>query len=348
MPGGEPDRIGDRRGRSRHQPLPGHRQHISRRSIQRGAAEPGLHHAGGRRPLRPRRRRDRAAAFVDRESAQVTATTRSHRCSTASRCGSARSRRGSTDRTSRSTRPTAPRVGRSRRRPGGGAGAAVASPFQVGACDRLAFNPKLALSLKGGMKRRGHPALKAVLNAAPGRRQPLPRIGRATELGAARQLAHQNDLHPGPVRRRPVPGRIHIWLRAGDDSAGRRAPRRAGLPAQLLQQAARPGRRPARPDRRRRRRAHRLDQGRRHPHDLRKHPGHPGLQLRPRTAGRAKGLLENSKNLCAKTYKATALFNAQNGLTSKQKPALTGACGKHSHGAKKRKHRAGKHGRSRR
>jgi uncharacterized repeat protein (TIGR01451 family) len=44
-----------------------------------------------------------------------------------------------------------------------GQSAALNNRFQVGECGRLAFKPKLALSLKGPTKKTGHPALKAVV-----------------------------------------------------------------------------------------------------------------------------------------------------------------------------------------
>jgi hypothetical protein len=49
-----------------------------------------------------------------------------------------------------------------------GSAAVLKSPFQVGGCEALPFKPKLILSLSGGTKRGGHPALKAVLTAKPG------------------------------------------------------------------------------------------------------------------------------------------------------------------------------------
>jgi hypothetical protein len=48
-----------------------------------------------------------------------------------------------------------------------GATANPSSRFQVGSCERLAFAPKLSLSLKGATKRTGNPALKAVLTFPP-------------------------------------------------------------------------------------------------------------------------------------------------------------------------------------
>jgi hypothetical protein len=45
----------------------------------------------------------------------------------------------------------------------GGASAPVSNRFQAASCDRLAFKPKLALSLRGGTTRSAHPGLRATL-----------------------------------------------------------------------------------------------------------------------------------------------------------------------------------------
>jgi hypothetical protein len=49
-----------------------------------------------------------------------------------------------------------------------GATAGLVSRFQAASCASLGFKPDLMLSLKGGTKRSDHPALRAVLNARPG------------------------------------------------------------------------------------------------------------------------------------------------------------------------------------
>jgi hypothetical protein len=49
-----------------------------------------------------------------------------------------------------------------------GGQSALDSHFQVANCDRLRYGPKLSLHLKGGLKRRGHPAIKAVFKTKPG------------------------------------------------------------------------------------------------------------------------------------------------------------------------------------
>jgi hypothetical protein len=49
-----------------------------------------------------------------------------------------------------------------------GQSTALSSPFQVGGCSSLPFKPKLSLKLKGGTKRTDHPKLIATLKAKPG------------------------------------------------------------------------------------------------------------------------------------------------------------------------------------
>jgi hypothetical protein len=49
-----------------------------------------------------------------------------------------------------------------------GAQADLSRHFQVADCSSLAYGPKLKLSLTGGVRRRGHPAIHAVLTTAPG------------------------------------------------------------------------------------------------------------------------------------------------------------------------------------
>jgi len=49
-----------------------------------------------------------------------------------------------------------------------GQSAALSNPFQVGGCPQLPFKPKLSLKLKGGTRRTGHPKLIADLKAKPG------------------------------------------------------------------------------------------------------------------------------------------------------------------------------------
>jgi hypothetical protein len=63
--------------------------------------------------------------------------------------------------------------------------------FQVGSCASLGFKPKLSLKLKGGTKRGGHPALKAVVT---------PREGDANFASAVVTLPHSAFLDQAHIR----------------------------------------------------------------------------------------------------------------------------------------------------
>ena len=49
-----------------------------------------------------------------------------------------------------------------------GTSSSLSAPFQVANCRDLDYGPKLTMSLKGGLNRLGHPAIKAVLKTKPG------------------------------------------------------------------------------------------------------------------------------------------------------------------------------------
>jgi hypothetical protein len=72
-----------------------------------------------------------------------------------------------------------------------GATAIPSNRFQVGGCDALMFAPKLKLSLKGGTKRNGHPALTATLTNSPGHAN----IGKVSVA-----LPHSEFLEQGHIR----------------------------------------------------------------------------------------------------------------------------------------------------
>jgi hypothetical protein len=54
--------------------------------------------------------------------------------------------------------------------------------------------------------------------------------------------------------------------------------------------------------------------------------------------GGRKGLLDNSRDICAGTFKATVKYGAHNGLTSEARPALKAQCSKARKGSKHAKH----------
>jgi hypothetical protein len=69
---------------------------------------------------------------------------------------------------------------------------ALSNRFQVGDCGRLGFKPKLQISLKGGTKRTGHPALKAVVT--------YPKQGAYANIARAQvNLPHSEFLDQGNI-----------------------------------------------------------------------------------------------------------------------------------------------------
>ncbi|HEU5104602.1 MAG TPA: hypothetical protein VFU11_02050, partial [Solirubrobacterales bacterium] len=53
--------------------------------------------------------------------------------------------------------------------------------------------------------------------------------------------------------------------------------------------------------------------------------------------GKKKGLIENSRDICARTYRAAARFTAQNGRVSNFNPPLKVKCKKKGSGGKKKR-----------
>jgi hypothetical protein len=74
---------------------------------------------------------------------------------------------------------------------GSGASANASARFQVGGCEHLKFAPKLTISLKGGTRRNGNPALTATLN------QPA---GQANISKVSVALPHSEFLEQGHIR----------------------------------------------------------------------------------------------------------------------------------------------------
>ena len=146
----------------------------------------------------------------------------------------------------------------------GGASGAVATPsnaFQVAGCKQLGFAPETGAQAERLDKTPRAPGAEGDRHLPEGRLREH-RLGgrRPAERGVPRPVPHRNGLHPRPVRDPRLPGGERLRLRQGDDAAARRPGPGPGLPAQLLQQTARSGRRSERPDRGRPRRQGRHQQ----------------------------------------------------------------------------------------
>jgi hypothetical protein len=211
---------------------------------------------------------------------------------------------------------------------------ALSSPFQVDECARLGFKPKLSLNLKGGTKRGSHPALTAVLKARPGDAN----IGRTSVALPHSEFLAQNHIKTictrvqfaastcpagsvygkarafSPLIDQPLEG--PVYLRSSShalpdlvvalkgqidvDLVGRIDSIKGGIRTTFEQV-----------------------------------PDAPVSKFVLRMQGGAKGLLENSRNLCKSTHKATVEMDAQNAKSYDTRPELGNGCGKARKGKKK-------------
>ncbi len=202
----------------------------------------------------------------------------------------------------------------------------IASPFQVGDCGKLGLKPKLALSLKGGTKRTGHPALRAVLTPRPGDSN-LSRVSVAlpksefldnthikticTRVQFAASQCPEGSIYgyaeaSSPLLDTPLQG--PVYLRS---SSNKLPDLVADLHGQI--DVVLDGR---------------IDstKGGGLRSTFENVPDAPVSKFVLEMLGGKKGLLENSTNLCAHTSKASALFDGHNTKTSDQKPVVATSC----------------------
>ena len=71
-------------------------------------------------------------------------------------------------------------------------------------------------------------------------------------------------------------------------------------------------------------------------------PDAPFTEALVRLQGARKGLLVNSRDICAKTYRATVRYIAHNGLTYVERPKLRARCGRRGRRGKRGAHKRGK------
>lgn len=211
-----------------------------------------------------------------------------------------------------------------------GATASLSQRFQVGGCQALSFAPKLSLKLKGGTKRRGHPALRAVLNypTAPGYTNvaaaavtlPPTAILENANLKdvctqpqfAASQCppgsVYGNAKAISPLLDQPLEGPVYLRANGGQRLLPDLV---ADLNGQIRINLV----------------GHIDTVGRR----LRTtFPGIPDAPISQFVlslkGGRKKGLLVNSANLCAQVNRATVKISAQNGASTASRPAVANSC----------------------
>ncbi len=213
-----------------------------------------------------------------------------------------------------------------------------------------ASSPKLAIKLKGGTRRGKFPAA-----AAPSSR---PRPGDANFSRPSSRLPHSAFLeqgHFGTICTRVqfaagagngagCPAASVYGTRQGLEPAAGRTARRPGLPALLLPQPARPGRRPARPRQRRPRRAASTPSTAASAPPSKASPTPRSRRFILEMQGGKKGLIVNSTNLCKKpSNRAEADLTGQNGRLDQVKPVVQPQCRAHRkhtrHHKRKHKHK---------
>jgi hypothetical protein len=207
-----------------------------------------------------------------------------------------------------------------------GATASPSAPFQVANCADLSFGPRLSLRLSGGMKRRGHPAIHAVLRTSPGEANSrrlsvtLPR-GQLLDNAHIGTVCTRFDFSSGacpegsrigtaevttPLLDQPLSGKV--YLRSSSNELPDIA---LDLEGQFDVEAA-----------------GRVDSvNRRLRVTFGTVPDLPLSRVELDLLGGAKGLLQNSGNLCGSRKRAVVRMTGQNGAIVNRKPKLKVACG---------------------
>jgi hypothetical protein len=227
-----------------------------------------------------------------------------------------------------------------------GQSASVSSPFQVGGCSALGFEPKLNIQLKGATRRIGHPALKAVLNAAPGEAN----IGRAQVNLPHGEFLDQGNLNKtctkpvllagqcpastvygratawSPLLEKPLEGNVYLVGGYGFKLPALVADLNGQIRVLLV------GKIDSGPNK-----------GIRSTFEM--VPDAPVSRfVLEMKGGKKYGLLENSENLCTATKahrRAAVRFTGQNGKVEVSKPVVRNQCGKKRAKKTARRHHAG-------
>jgi hypothetical protein len=219
-----------------------------------------------------------------------------------------------------------------------GQSATLTNRFQVGECGRLAFKPKLAISLKGSTKRTGHPALKAVLTYP--KKGVYANVARAQVNLPHSEFIEQNNLNKtctrpvlleGKCPKTTIYGKAKAWtplldkpLQGNVYLVGGYGYKLPALVAELDGQirVLLKGKVDSGPNR-----------GIRNTFEA--VPDAPVERFALELKGGPKySLLINSENLCKKPQKAIVRFTAQDGKVLQTKPVITNSCKKSGKGKK--------------
>jgi hypothetical protein len=225
-----------------------------------------------------------------------------------------------------------------------GQSASLNNRFQVGECGRLAFKPKLQISLKGETKRAGHPALKAVVTYP--KKGVYANIARAQvnlphaeflDQANLNKVCKQAELKAGSCPKKAIYGKVKAWSPLLEKPLEGNVYLGVGfgykLPALVAElngqiRVLLKGK---------------VDTGPNHGirNTFEAVPDAPVSRFVIELKGGKKyGLFENSENLCVAPQKAIARFTAQNGKILHTKPLVANQCGKDTEG----KHKKGANG----
>ncbi len=219
-----------------------------------------------------------------------------------------------------------------------GSVASLLNPFQLGECGQLKFKPKIGLSLKGSTKRRGHPALTAVLEPRAGDanidyvavKLPATELLDQSHIGTVcTRVQYAADQCPAasiygkvsvtsPLVDYPLTGNVYL------------RPNPAHKLPDLVTDLRGPASQPIRIEA-----AGKTDAVKgalRNTFEF--VPDVPFTKLVLQLKGGDKGLLQSTVDACAADNKAEVKFGAHNGLVHTARPILKAQCGK-----KKARHR---------
>jgi hypothetical protein len=229
-----------------------------------------------------------------------------------------------------------------------GQSASLTNRFQVGECGRLGFQPKIAISLKGGTRRAGHPALKAVVSYPKGRS--YANIARAQvslphseflDQGNIGKACTKPVLVAGACPAKSIYGKVKAWtpllekpLEGPVYLVGGYGYKLPALVAELNGQI-------------RFLLVGKVDTGTNKGirNTFEAAPDAPVEKFVFELKGGKKyGLLENSEDICKKKQVAGAVFTAQNGKTLDLSPQIANSCGKGKKDSGKKKNGAKKKG----
>jgi hypothetical protein len=222
-----------------------------------------------------------------------------------------------------------------------GAAASLSNPFQVGGCSSLAFKPHLKISLTGGTRRSGHPALKAVLTMPPGGANVASaQVGlphalfldqgnldkvctqpelRSATCPAASVYGHARAI--SPLLDAPLEGPVYLGVGYGHKLPDLVADLNGQIRVLLHGKVDTT-----------------KQDGIRNTFEV--VPDAPVTKFTlALKGGRKYSLIENSESLCAKPQRVSALFVAQNGRIAHLNPKIAVRCSAHKKHGRHRKHR---------